>query len=71
MKKMIEVVDDRGLPTMIPFHRVVRMTKETSPASYRTCVTFHMDDGIKVYISDPDAGEKAWATYRAWVESLA
>ena len=72
MRKMIEVTDERGFPTMIPFHRVIRLVANaTSPSTYQKCTVFEMDGGLAIYISDPVEGEKAWACYRAWVEAQA
>ena len=69
MKKLFEVVDERGHPTMIPFHRVVRVVKCTSQWTYAPAVIFEMDGGTQIAIPVQE-GEVAWGAYREWVESL-
>lgn len=70
MAKLVEVVDEDGLPTMIPFHRVIRVVKGTSNIGHEA-VVFLLDGGATVCIktSSQDA-ERAWAMYREWVQSV-
>jgi hypothetical protein len=70
VKKLLEVVDEHGHPTMISFHRVIRVYKGTSVPSYIPCLIFDLDGGLKVAISDEKEGERAWSAYREWVRSL-
>lgn len=69
MKKLFEVLDEQGHPTMIPFHRVIRVVKATSRVTFMPAVLFEMDGGATIAIPEKE-GESAWSAYRQWVESL-
>lgn len=69
MKKLVEVVDEEGQPTMIPFHRVIRVIKATSRVTLAPAVLFEMDGGGYIAIPAKE-GESAWSAYREWVNSL-
>lgn len=69
MKQLVEVLDERGRATMIPFHRVIRVVKGTSRNTYLPAVIFEMDGGMEIAIPEKE-GEAAWSAYREWVNSL-
>lgn len=69
MKKLFEVVDEHGNPTMIPFHRVIRVARRTSKYSLTKAVIFDMDGGLEIAIPEKE-GEIAWSAYREWASSL-
>jgi hypothetical protein len=70
MHKLVEVVDDEGRPTMIPFHRVIRVVKVTSFTGVENCVVFCLDGGSSVALPPGPPAERAWAMYREYVSSL-
>lgn len=70
MSKFIEVADDMGRPTMIPFHRVIRVVKCESHMTYVMCMAFDMDGGTTIWIPVAGDGQRALDAYRDWVANL-
>jgi hypothetical protein len=66
----VEIVDADGDPTIVPFSRIVRMTKTSQGMAQPKRLYISLDSpmGVGVWIADDKVAETVWGSYRSWLD---